>query len=176
MRRNAHRHFGRALAASGCSADGAFPRALESHRSRARRSCCKACVAPQNEAKGRRNEPGIAASRARNGARLDPPCPARGAGDGLGEDFKEPHEVVGCHSHASRWPRTRLCGFMPLSVSQVHAQIPALSFLDFESKGQAMHATGLWRNGSASDYRSEGWEFESLWPHFTTCAALRWPS
>jgi hypothetical protein len=25
--------------------------------------------------------------------------------------------------------------------------------------------TGLWRNGSASDSRSEGWEFESLWPH-----------
>ena len=24
---------------------------------------------------------------------------------------------------------------------------------------------GLWRNGSASDSRSEGWEFESLWPH-----------
>ena len=27
--------------------------------------------------------------------------------------------------------------------------------------------TGLWRNGSASDSRSEGWEFESLWPHFS---------
>ena len=27
------------------------------------------------------------------------------------------------------------------------------------------HPTGLWRNGSASDSRSEGWEFESLWPH-----------
>jgi hypothetical protein len=25
---------------------------------------------------------------------------------------------------------------------------------------------GLWRNGSASDSRSEGWAFESLWPHF----------
>ena len=25
---------------------------------------------------------------------------------------------------------------------------------------------GLWRNGSASDSRSEGWEFESLWPRF----------
>ena len=24
---------------------------------------------------------------------------------------------------------------------------------------------GLWRNGSASDSRSEGWAFESLWPH-----------
>ena len=25
---------------------------------------------------------------------------------------------------------------------------------------------GIWRNGSASDSRSEGWEFESLCPHF----------
>ena len=25
---------------------------------------------------------------------------------------------------------------------------------------------GLWRNGSACDSRSEGWELESLWPHF----------
>ena len=24
---------------------------------------------------------------------------------------------------------------------------------------------GLWRNGSACDSRSQGWEFESLWPH-----------
>ena len=26
--------------------------------------------------------------------------------------------------------------------------------------------TGVWRNGSASDSRSEGWEFESLCPQF----------
>ena len=26
--------------------------------------------------------------------------------------------------------------------------------------------SGIWRNGSASDSRSEGWEFESLCPHF----------
>ena len=25
---------------------------------------------------------------------------------------------------------------------------------------------GLWRNGSASDSRSEGWELDSLWPHW----------
>ena len=24
---------------------------------------------------------------------------------------------------------------------------------------------GLWRNGSASDSRSEAWKVESLWPH-----------
>ena len=31
--------------------------------------------------------------------------------------------------------------------------------------GAHRRSTGLWRNGSASDSRSEGWEFESLWPH-----------
>ena len=31
--------------------------------------------------------------------------------------------------------------------------------------GTQRRLTGLWRNGSASDSRSEGWEFESLWPH-----------
>ena len=37
-------------------------------------------------------------------------------------------------------------------------------------------STGLWRNGSASDSRSEGWEFETLWPHdygLSVVAALR---
>ena len=29
-----------------------------------------------------------------------------------------------------------------------------------------MFVGGLWRNGSASDSRSEGWAFESLWAHF----------
>ena len=34
---------------------------------------------------------------------------------------------------------------------------------------------GLWRNGSASDSRSEGWEFESLWPHISFCDAAPLP-
>ena len=36
---------------------------------------------------------------------------------------------------------------------------------------------GLWRNGSASDSRSEGWEFESLWPHLFPFCSLEsfWP-
>ena len=28
-----------------------------------------------------------------------------------------------------------------------------------------LNSKGVWRNGSASDSRSEGWEFESLCPH-----------
>ena len=34
---------------------------------------------------------------------------------------------------------------------------------------------GPWRNGSASDSRSEGWEFESLWPHLSLndCSGLK---
>ena len=31
---------------------------------------------------------------------------------------------------------------------------------------KSMISLGVWRNGSASDSRSEGWEFESLCPHF----------
>ena len=31
---------------------------------------------------------------------------------------------------------------------------------------------GLWRNGSESDSRAEGWEFESLWPHFSSRGRL----
>ena len=31
---------------------------------------------------------------------------------------------------------------------------------------------GLWRNGSASDSRSEGWELESLWPHLSMDSSL----
>ena len=30
---------------------------------------------------------------------------------------------------------------------------------------------GVWRNGSTSDSRSEGWEFESLCPHFEMSGA-----
>ena len=32
---------------------------------------------------------------------------------------------------------------------------------------------GVWRNGSASDSRSEGWEFESLCPHLCKVASFR---
>ena len=34
------------------------------------------------------------------------------------------------------------------------------------SEAQIRGVAGLWRNGSASDSRSDGWAFESLWPHF----------
>jgi hypothetical protein len=30
-------------------------------------------------------------------------------------------------------------------------------------------SAGLWRNGSASDSRSDGWAFESLWPQSLWC-------
>ena len=35
-----------------------------------------------------------------------------------------------------------------------------------------IHLTGLWSNGSASDSRSEGWEFECLWPHLAGLVSL----
>ena len=34
-----------------------------------------------------------------------------------------------------------------------------------EHAPEHLHHGGVWRNGSASDSRSEGWEFESLCPH-----------
>jgi hypothetical protein len=51
----------------------------------------------------------------------------------------------------------------------------ALGFVGFEARCLAVvskrhdfndRQAGVWRNGSASDSRSEGWEFESLCPHF----------
>ena len=38
----------------------------------------------------------------------------------------------------------------------------------------SMMLKGVWRNGSASDSRSEGWEFESLCPHFLPMLAQLW--
>ena len=38
----------------------------------------------------------------------------------------------------------------------------------------ALPHMGLWRNGSACDSRSQGWEFESRWPH-SYCACLLYP-
>ena len=45
---------------------------------------------------------------------------------------------------------------MPTFLIRVQAHIAQLG-----------EATGVWRNGSASDSRSEGWEFESLCPHIS---------
>ena len=39
-----------------------------------------------------------------------------------------------------------------------------------------LRALGLWRSGSASDSRSEGWEIESLWPHVVAWPELAEPS
>ena len=55
------------------------------------------------------------------------------------------------------------------------ANLGALDPMAFTAHGvehiPAPPAQGLWRNGSASDSRSEGWEFESLWPHlFPFCS------
>ena len=40
---------------------------------------------------------------------------------------------------------------------------------NFRTKAAQHTATAQWRNGSASDSRSEGWEFESLLGH--ACAS-----
>ena len=63
----------------------------------------------------------------------------------------------------------------PLSMREALGSNPSVStFFVYtlswccQSFGLQYNPEGLWRNGSASDSRSEGWEFESLWPHFTT--------
>ena len=61
------------------------------------------------------------------------------------------------------------------------SQRPAVSSQPFRLQSPLLLHTrlqGLWRNGSASDSRSEGWEFESLCPHIdprTSSAALTSP-
>ena len=39
------------------------------------------------------------------------------------------------------------------------------------ARGSSLLSEGVWRNGSASDSRSEGWEFESLCPHLPLSVA-----
>ncbi len=49
------------------------------------------------------------------------------------------------------------------SIGRIERRAPTPSNFDRPPRADAVHE-GLWRNGSASDSRSEGWEFESLWP------------
>ena len=89
------------------------------------------------------------------------------------------------------WSQTRYrCAIPPCSASS-HQKLPPFWFVLSETVGSIgkrgavassraplqhklimpnapLHeVTGVWRNGSASDSRSEGWEFESLCPHFS---------
>ncbi len=56
------------------------------------------------------------------------------------------------------------CGWR--SAYQPRAGMPHRAFAACRSA-----AAGVWRNGSASDSRSEGWEFESLCPHSVRAAS-----
>ena len=55
-----------------------------------------------------------------------------------------------------------------LAIHETHKPGHANKLLRSLSTNFAGHK-GVWRNGSASDSRSEGWEFESLCPH---CASI----
>lgn len=65
---------------------------------------------------------------------------------------------------------TKLCKRAPFchrSASGAQSSIFFLAFLAMSlNTDWLLLLKGLWRNGSASDSRSEGWEFKSLWPHF----------
>ena len=75
---------------------------------------------------------------------------------------------MGLHLVSSSW---RMAGKGPIQPKQHSVlRLPtagrlATPAMPSEPRTQ-WPSKGLWRNGSASDSRSEGWEFESLWPHF----------
>ena len=95
------------------------------------------------------------------------------------------------HTSAARHSRLALRGFHVLKIffarwnftsfhcsilragPSIHAVLSLplpLAFLFIASAclgSESFYLTGVWRNGSASDSRSEGWEFESLCPHFS---------
>ena len=50
-------------------------------------------------------------------------------------------------------------------VIQVHSTRTNTHTHSLTHTNTKLIVSGLWRNGSASDSKSEGWEFESLWPH-----------
>ena len=59
-----------------------------------------------------------------------------------------------------------------IGVSQLWLQRHSFASASLQTSASTGHgmksmiSLGVWRNGSASDSRSEGWEFESLCPHF----------
>ena len=58
-----------------------------------------------------------------------------------------------------------------IGVSQLWLQRHSFASASLQTSASTGHgmksmiSLGVWRNGSASDSRSEGWEFESLCPH-----------
>ena len=60
-----------------------------------------------------------------------------------------------------------------IGASQVWLQRHSLASTSLQTSASTGHgmksmiSLGVWRHGSASDSRSEGWEFESLCPHFS---------
>ena len=65
-------------------------------------------------------------------------------------------------------PAAQTSGTRPMERPSPHRALTVVPW-----NKEALHTKGLWRNGSASDSRSEGWEFESLWPHHLLAATWR---
>ena len=66
-----------------------------------------------------------------------------------------------CPQALDAWPRTDIHTTHIVGMSSCWVTSGYPSRHSYFTNSQE----GLWRNGSASDSRSEGWEFESLWPH-----------
>ena len=61
------------------------------------------------------------------------------------------------------------CTLLPSKRKQNTGPLTAYDGTNVTARNSSHHNVtheGAWRNGSASDSRSEGWEFESLCPHF----------
>ena len=63
--------------------------------------------------------------------------------------------------HAPAWHKY----FANVSLARGGDPIQVFFCVPYKHMKQQYEVMGVWRNGSASDSRSEGWEFESLCPH-----------
>ena len=65
--------------------------------------------------------------------------------------------------------KLKVQGSIPCAGSAMHRPLHCFEKHALREEGVQKE---LWRNGSASDSRSEGWEFGSLWPHMAATGTL----
>jgi hypothetical protein len=77
------------------------------------------------------------------------------------ENWSNTSGALSCRQRSSADPSNLPCHSSLAIVAHVMVSL----ILGSGVLGWCSHK-GLWRNGSVSDSRAGGWEFESLWPHF----------
>ena len=94
---------------------------------------------------------------------------------GSGFNLLRERTGMGLHLVSSSWRMARKGPIQPKQHSVLRLPTAgrlATPAMSSEPRTQ-WPSKGLWRNGSASDSRSEGWEFESLWPHCASSSGSR---